>query len=132
MLGLGVMVLNDYIILDDLPFHSVDQLESFCNFPFSCDTPINLHFEAVDSISFYTFVFVSLHLWYSIMEKQIEAEMAEGKNQRYSDAGSGNDILNEFTPQEEKKIMHKVDRRLVLMVGIMYWYVSRQHQTCSY
>jgi len=30
------------------------------------------------------------------------------------------DILHEFTPEETKKVIHRIDRRLVTTVGIMY------------
>jgi hypothetical protein len=36
------------------------------------------------------------------------------------DSSSENATLSEFTPAEEKKLMHKIDRRLVLTVGVMY------------
>jgi len=29
-------------------------------------------------------------------------------------------IINEFTPEETKKIIHRIDRRLVTVVGLMY------------
>lgn len=30
------------------------------------------------------------------------------------------DYLNAFTPEEQKKIIHRIDRRLVTVVGVMY------------
>jgi MFS transporter, ACS family, DAL5 transporter family protein len=45
-------------------------------------------------------------------------------NEKYSrhlnDSASDDAILSEFTKSEEKKIMHRIDRRLVLTVGFMY------------
>lgn len=34
--------------------------------------------------------------------------------------GSDDDILAEFTPEEIKKVIHRIDRRLVVTVGLMY------------
>lgn len=34
--------------------------------------------------------------------------------------GSQDDWQNEFTPQEQKSIMKRIDRRLVTTVGVMY------------
>lgn len=31
-----------------------------------------------------------------------------------------NDYESEFTPQEQKKIIHRIDRRLVVTVGVLY------------
>jgi hypothetical protein len=33
---------------------------------------------------------------------------------------SDDDILAEFTPEEIKKVIHRIDRRLVVTVGLMY------------
>jgi len=42
----------------------------------------------------------------------------------YEDGASENSddfaIINEFTPEETKKIIHRIDRRLVTVVGLMY------------
>jgi len=48
-------------------------------------------------------------------------EYENEKGRRHlSDAASDEAILAEFSPAEEKRIMHKIDRRLVLTVGFMY------------
>lgn len=31
---------------------------------------------------------------------------------------------SEFTPEETKKIIHRIDRRLVVTVGVLYWLAS--------
>lgn len=33
---------------------------------------------------------------------------------------SDEDILSEFTPEEVTKVIHRIDRRLVVTVGLMY------------
>jgi hypothetical protein len=43
----------------------------------------------------------------------------ERKDTRDTDMGSV-DYENEFTPEQQKKIIHRVDRRLVTTVGFMY------------
>jgi len=49
-----------------------------------------------------------------------DAEMHNKDHSRLSDADSDQAILSEFSKEEEKKIMHRIDRRLVLTVGVMY------------
>jgi hypothetical protein len=34
--------------------------------------------------------------------------------------GSQNESASPFTPAEERKIIHKIDRRLVVLLGVMY------------
>lgn len=36
------------------------------------------------------------------------------------DANSSDDYECEFTPAEQKKIIHRIDRRLVITVGVLY------------
>jgi MFS family permease len=57
------------------------------------------------------------------LEKRNIHDAETNLGDKHSDtASSGHDlaILNEFTKEEERKIMHRVDRRLVLTVGVMY------------
>lgn len=37
-----------------------------------------------------------------------------------SDVSLEEDYLHAFTPEEQRKIIHRIDRRLVLTVGVMY------------
>ncbi|TKA65432.1 hypothetical protein B0A49_08828 [Cryomyces minteri] len=46
-------------------------------------------------------------------------EQHEAKNV-YSDVDSQDGYVEEFTPAEQKKIIHRIDRRLVTTVGLMY------------
>lgn len=41
----------------------------------------------------------------------IEKSLTENSNERH---------ITEFTPQQQKKIIHRIDRRLVLTLGAMY------------
>lgn len=62
------------------------------------------------------------------MEKHTDTEApikdeyhdSEKLGPRISDAASDDAILAEFTPAEERRIMRKIDVRLVLTVGFMY------------
>lgn len=60
------------------------------------------------------------------MEKQpvqeSERYYADEKNSQHviGDSASDKAALAEFSPAEEKRLMHKIDRRLVLTVGVMY------------
>jgi len=49
-----------------------------------------------------------------------DAESLDKHHLQVSDTSSDTAILSEFSKEEEKRIMHRVDRRLVLTVGIMY------------
>lgn len=39
----------------------------------------------------------------------------------HSPAGSSNEYPLEFTPREHRKIVHRIDRRLVTMVGVCWF-----------
>jgi len=54
------------------------------------------------------------------MEKQDRLYAEDAHSHRTSDEVSDQAILTEFSKEEEKKIMHRIDRRLVLTVGLMY------------
>lgn len=43
-----------------------------------------------------------------------------GLPQNVNDAGSREAFLASFTPQDDKSIMRKVDRRFLLLIGILY------------
>jgi hypothetical protein len=47
-------------------------------------------------------------------------DLAYKGNSNVSDTASDNAILSEFSRAEEKSIIHRVDRRLVITVGFMY------------
>jgi hypothetical protein len=49
-----------------------------------------------------------------------EAFTTKDVTHRGSDVASEEAILTEFSKEDEKRIMHRVDRRLVLTVGFMY------------
>jgi hypothetical protein len=51
------------------------------------------------------------------MEKDVLETKGVGKE---SDTASDHAILSEFSRTEERRIMHRVDRRLVVTVGFMY------------
>lgn len=38
----------------------------------------------------------------------------------HEDRGSTDEYVCEFTPEEQKKIIHRIDRRLVITVGVLY------------
>jgi hypothetical protein len=60
-----------------------------------------------------------------VMEKHnVDAEKSPVGSefaQRLSTTSRDDAILHEVSKEEEKKIIHRIDRRLVLMVGILYW-----------
>jgi len=47
------------------------------------------------------------------------AEQQEQKKV-YSDVDSQDAYVEEYTPEEQRKIIHRIDRRLVTTVGLMY------------
>jgi len=54
-------------------------------------------------------------------DKNQDAHVEYGDEKVGSDSnGSQEGFHTEFTPAEQKKIMHRIDRRLVVMVGLMY------------
>jgi hypothetical protein len=56
------------------------------------------------------------------MEKDSVQYIADAEKVVTHDSDTGSDaILSEFTHEEERKIVHRIDRRLVTMVGLMYW-----------
>jgi len=55
----------------------------------------------------------------SDIEKPLAEHVDEVNSKRLSH-GSDEDILAEFTPEEIKKVIHRIDRRLVVTVGLMY------------
>lgn len=72
---------------------------------------------------------------YSSNEKHLDAsydaEAYTGKahESRNSDVASQEAILTEFSKEEERKIMHRIDRRLVLTVGFMYVPISMNNDS---
>jgi hypothetical protein len=50
----------------------------------------------------------------------LEKDVLETKGTSSSDTASDHAILSEFSRAEEKRIIHRVDRRLVVTVGFMY------------
>jgi hypothetical protein len=50
----------------------------------------------------------------------LEKDALEAKKTSSSDTASDHAILSEFSRAEEKRIIHRVDRRLVVTVGFMY------------
>jgi hypothetical protein len=51
-----------------------------------------------------------------------EEYFSDEKNSHHAigDSASDRAVLSEFSDIDEKKLMHKIDRRLVLTVGVMY------------
>ncbi|KAF2674723.1 MFS general substrate transporter [Microthyrium microscopicum] len=59
----------------------------------------------------------------ALAEKHINAydgELSSKQKSADSDFGPDDAILSEFTKEEESKIMHRIDRRLVFTVGLAY------------
>lgn len=54
------------------------------------------------------------HNEYNDAEKDIVAHRED------LDSSTHEDYESEFTPEEQRKIIHRVDRRLVLTVGVLY------------
>ena len=56
------------------------------------------------------------------LEKIPQHEDHDEKNGSLSPSDSASDtaILSEFTKEEERSIIHRIDRRLVVVVGLIY------------
>ena len=52
--------------------------------------------------------------------RHYDAELAAKGSHGQSDIGSDIAILSDYSKSEEKRIMHTIDRRLVVTVGFMY------------
>jgi hypothetical protein len=50
----------------------------------------------------------------------VEKEPASLKEDIHTSSSSHDDYECEFTPEEQKKIIHRIDRRLVVTVGVLY------------
>jgi hypothetical protein len=50
----------------------------------------------------------------------LEKDQASLKEDIHASSSSQDDYECEFTPAEQKKIIHRVDRRLVVTVGVLY------------
>jgi hypothetical protein len=50
----------------------------------------------------------------------VEKTEASMKENVHHDGSSQDDYECEFTPAEQRKIIHRIDRRLVLTVGVLY------------
>ena len=60
---------------------------------------------------------------YGISEKKyggIEHNEVGVVNHKPSDPSLDEEYLNAFTPEQQRKIIHRIDRRLVTTVGVMY------------
>jgi hypothetical protein len=53
-------------------------------------------------------------------ELNVDTVEALGKTQTSESDRVINERINQFTPQEQKKIIRRVDRRLVVTLGFMY------------
>jgi hypothetical protein len=50
----------------------------------------------------------------------LEKQTTEQSGVAYSDHDVDRQLVSEFSKEEEKNIMHRIDRRLVVTVGVMY------------
>lgn len=50
----------------------------------------------------------------------VEKRPASMKEDVHLDGSSQDDYECEFSPKEQRKIIHRIDRRLVLTVGVLY------------
>lgn len=50
----------------------------------------------------------------------VEKRPASLKEDIHADGSSQDDYECEFTPAEQRKIIHRIDRRLVVTVGVLY------------
>jgi hypothetical protein len=50
----------------------------------------------------------------------VEKTEASMRENAHHDGSSQDDYECEFTPTEQRKIIHRIDRRLVLTVGVLY------------
>lgn len=54
------------------------------------------------------------------VEKFSTVETEHVEHSRHGHGSSDSDYDSEFTPQEQKAIIHRIDRRLVVTVGVLY------------
>jgi hypothetical protein len=65
-----------------------------------------------------------LYIFFTMAIEDSEKTMADQREEKalspVSSGGDDDPILKEFTPEETRKIIHRIDRRLVTTVGLMY------------